>query len=137
MKKLQKMLIGSFSGCLLVLFLAGAVQAQMGGQQQPDGQQQPMMQQPGPGLDVSDAELEKVAEAYMEIHEIRVDLQESLAGVTDPQSAQQMQEEAGAAMVQAVQESGLDVEVYNQVMQEVQTNEALREQLTSKLEALH
>ncbi|TVR00011.1 MAG: DUF4168 domain-containing protein [Desulfovibrionales bacterium] len=134
MKTLQTMLIGPFAGCLLVLFLAGAVQAQTG---QMGGQQQPMMQQPGPGLEVSDAELEKVAEAYMEIHEIRVDLQESLAGVTDPQSAQQMQEEAGAAMVQAVQDSGLNVEMYNQVMQEVQTNEALREQLTSMLEARH
>lgn len=128
MLKRVTMWMGTSLACFLVLFLGITAHAQTG--------QQPMMQQPGAGLEVSEAELEKVATAYMQIHEIRVELQESLAEVTDPESAQQMQEEAGTAMVQAVQESGLDVQVYNQVMQEVQTNEALREELTAKLDAL-
>ncbi len=129
MKKVIMLLTGSTLACLLVLTLSLGVHAQTG---QAEGQQ--MMQQQGTAAQFSDAELQKVATAYLEIHEIRMELQETLAGVTDPESAQQMQEQAGAAMVQAVQESGLDVETYNQVMQEVQMNTQLQEELASKLD---
>jgi len=134
MLKSVTMWLGASLACVIVLFLGVTAHAQGG---QPAGQQQQqMMQQPGAGLEVSDAELEKVASAYMQIHEIRIDLQESLAEVTDQESAQQMQEKAGEEMVQAVQDSGLEVQVYNQIMQEVQTNEDLREELTAKLDSI-
>ncbi|WP_158269618.1 DUF4168 domain-containing protein [Desulfonatronum sp. SC1] len=131
MKKFFLLLTGSTLACLLVLALSVGVHAQTG---QAEGQ--PMMQQPGTAAQFSDAELQKVATAYLEIHEIRMELQESLAEVADPESAQRMQEEAGAAMVQAVQESGLDVDTYNQVMQEVQMNSGLQEKLASKLDQM-
>ncbi|WP_152555107.1 DUF4168 domain-containing protein [Desulfonatronum thiodismutans] len=131
MKKVIMLLTGSTLACLLVLALSVGVHAQTG---QTEGQQ--MMQQPGTPAQFSDAELQKVATAYLEIHEIRMELQETLAGVTDPESAQQMQEQAGAAMVQAVQESGLDVDTYNQVMQEVQVSTELQEKMASKLEQM-
>lgn len=131
MKKFVLLLTGSTLACLLVLALSLGVHAQTG---QAEGQ--PMMQQPGTAIQFSDAELQKVATAYLEIHEIRMELQETLAGVSDPESAQRMQEQAGAAMVQAVQDSGLDVETYNQVMQEVQVNTELQEELASKLEQM-
>jgi hypothetical protein len=131
MKKLLLLLTGSTLACLLVLALSVGVHAQTG---QAEGQQ--MMQQPGTPAQFTDAELQQVATAYLEIHEIRMELQESLAGVTDPESAQQMQEQAGAAMVQAVQESGLEVDTYNQVMQEVQMNSELQEKLASKLDQM-
>ncbi|WP_169732583.1 DUF4168 domain-containing protein [Desulfonatronum lacustre] len=131
MKKLILLLTGSTLTCLLVLALSVGVHAQTG---QAEGQQ--MMQQPGTTAQFSDAELQKVATAYLEIHEIRMELQETLAGVTDPESAQQMQEQAGAAMVQAVQDSGLDVDTYNQVMQEVQVSTELQEKMASKLDQM-
>lgn len=131
MKKFALLLTGSTLACLLVLALSLGVHAQTG---QAEGQ--PMMQQPGTAIQFSDAELQKVATAYLEIHEIRMELQETLAGVSDPESAQRMQEQAGAAMVQAVQDSGLDVDTYNQVMQEVQVNTELQEELASKLERM-
>lgn len=131
MRKFVLLLTGSTLSLLLVMALGTAVHAQTG---QAEGQQ--MMQQPGAAAQYSDAELQKVASAYLEIHGIRMELQESLAGVSDPESAQRLQEQAGAAMIQAVQDSGLDVDTYNQVMQEVQVNTELQEELASKLDGM-
>jgi predicted exporter len=99
-------------------------------------EQQMMQQQPGAEVNVSEQELDQIATAYSKIHEIRIELQENLAEVEDPAQAQQMQQQAGDAMVGAVEDSGLDVETYNQVMEAVQTDEELREQLSAKLEQL-
>ncbi|SDB22339.1 protein of unknown function [Desulfonatronum thiosulfatophilum] len=131
MKKAFLLLTGPIFASFLVLALSLGVHAQTG-----HAEGQPPMQQPGTATQISDAELEKVATAYLDIHEIRMELQESLAGETDPNSAQRMQEEAGAAMVLAVQNSGLNLETYNHVMQEVQVNTELREMLTAKLDKL-
>ena len=131
MREQRISLVGTALVCLFILGLGGFAHAQTG---QAEGQ--PMMQQQGMPTQVSDAELEKVAAAYLEIHEIRMDLQETMAGVSDPESAQQMQEQAGAAMVQAVQDNGLNVDTYNQFMQEVQVNTELQEQLAAKLERM-
>jgi len=114
----------------MIVFMAGNLYAQQG-----QGQQQ-MMQQPAAEVQVSDADLEKVATAYQDIHAIRVELQDSLAGVTDPKSAQKLQEQASADMVEAVQENGLDVQTYNQIMEAAQTNEDIREKLSAKLQKM-
>ncbi len=129
MMKMRLSMAGIFLVCSLVLALGGIGHAQTG----QTGEQQTAPQSP-PGVEYSDADLKKVASAYAEIHEIRMDLQQSLASVTDPSDAQQIQEQAGAAMIQAVQDNGLNVDTYNQIMQEVQTNTNLREKLESELE---
>jgi hypothetical protein len=123
-------LLGCAAFCLMIVFMAGNLYAQQG-----QGQQQ-MMQQPAAEVQVSDADLEKVATAYQDIHAIRVELQDSLAGVTDPESAQKLQEQASADMVEAVQENGLDVQTYNQIMEAAQTNEDIREKLSAKLQKM-
>jgi hypothetical protein len=99
-------------------------------------QQQDMMHQPETEIQVSDSELDKIAQAYKEISVIRQDFEESLAGVEDPEAAQKMQEQAGNAMVEAVQNTGLDVQTYNDVMQAAQHDEELREKLLSRLEQM-
>jgi hypothetical protein len=95
-----------------------------------------MMHQPETEIQVSDSELDKIAQAYKEISVIRQDFEESLAGVEDPEAAQKMQEQAGNAMVEAVQNTGLDVQTYNDVMQAAQHDEELREKLLSRLEQM-
>lgn len=104
------------------------------GHAQDQGEQQMMQQQPASEINVSDQELDQIATAYSRIHEIRIELQEKLAEVEDPAAAQQMQQEAGEAMVGAVEDNGLDVQTYNQVMEAVQTDEELREKLSAMLE---
>jgi len=94
------------------------------------------MHQPETEIQVSDSELDKVAQAYKEISVIREDFEMSLAGVEDPEAAQKMQEQAGNAMVEAVQNTGLDVQTYKEVMQAAQHDEELREKLLSRLEQM-
>lgn len=122
-----------FFTLLLGLILAGAVS---GVQAQEGYYEEEMMQQPDAGIEVSDAELDKVAQAYIDISEIRENFQESLVEVSDPEMAQQLQEQAGEAMVEAVQNNGLDVQTYNEVMEAAQVDEELRQQLLTRLEEL-
>ena len=129
----KRFMILTGSAAALILFLAMAAVAHA---QAEYGQQQDMMQQPGADIEVSDAQLDKVAMAYLEITEIREGFQESLAGVSDPEKAQQMQEQAGQEMVQAVENNGLDVQTYNQVMEAAQVDEQLREQLMTRMEQM-
>ncbi|WP_045212950.1 DUF4168 domain-containing protein [Desulfonatronovibrio magnus] len=120
---------------IAALFLtAGYVSAQE--YQQEGYQQEGMMQQPGAQINVSEADLDKAAGAYVEITEIRENFQESLAGITDPEQAQELQEQAGEAMVEAVQNNGLDVQQYNEIMEAAQADEELRNKLLGKLEAM-
>ncbi len=115
--------------CLFLVAAAAVVNAEQAG----GYEQEMMMEQPPGTVDVSDAELDKVAGAYIQITEIRESFQESLAEVTDPEEAQLLQEQAGEAMVEAVQENGLDVQKYNQVMEAAQADEELREKLLTRL----
>jgi len=125
---------------MFVLGLGLKAKAQEGYQQdyQQEGQyqehQQEMMQQQAPQVDVSDAELDKVAEAYQAVTEVRNQFQDELHDVTDPEKAQQLQEQAGEEMVEAVEAQGLDVQTYNQVMEAAQVDEELRNKLLDRLE---
>ncbi|WP_291318948.1 DUF4168 domain-containing protein [Desulfonatronospira sp.] len=102
---------------------------------QPDQQQQQeMMQQQAPEVNLSDAELDKVAEAYEAVTEVREEFQADLEGIEDPEQAQEMQEEAGEKMVEAVENQGLDVETYNQAMEAAQVDEDLRNELLDRLD---
>lgn len=123
--------------CLFLMATASTLSAQdQEGQSQ---QQQNMMQQPDQSaepIEVSDAELDKVAQAYVQITEIRGEFQETLSEVSDPEEAQVLQEEAGEKMVEAVQDNGLDVQKYNEVMEAAQVDEELREKLLARMEEL-
>ncbi|MFO7727185.1 MAG: DUF4168 domain-containing protein [Desulfonatronovibrio sp.] len=124
--------------CLFLMATASTLSAQdQEGQSQQ--QQQNMMQQPDQSaepIEVSDAELDKVAKAYVQITEIRGEFQETLSEVSDPEEAQVLQEEAGEKMVEAVQDNGLDVQKYNEVMEAAQVDEELREKLLARMEEL-
>lgn len=110
-------------------------QQQQQQQYQPDEQQQQeMMQQQAPEVDLSDAELDKVAEAYEAVTEVREDFQADLEGIEDPEAAQEMQEEAGEKMVEAVENQGIEVETYNQAMEAAQIDEELRNDLLERLD---
>ncbi|MFP4084433.1 MAG: DUF4168 domain-containing protein [Desulfonatronovibrio sp.] len=125
--------------CLFLMATASTLSAQDQQGQEGQSQQQDMMQQPDQSaepIEVSDAELDKVAQAYVQITEIRGEFQETLSDVSDPEKAQQLQEEAGEKMVQAVQDNGLDVQKYNEVMEAAQVDEELREKLLARMEEM-
>ena len=124
---------------IFVLGLGLKVHAQQEYQQEGQQQQyqQDMMQQQAPDVDVSDAELDQVADAYEAVTQVREKFQQELGEVSDPERAQQLQQQAGEEMVEAVEAQGLDVQTYNQVMEAAQVDEELRNKLLERLEGMH
>lgn len=126
------------AAAMLILGFGLKVQAQQEYQQEGQQQQyqQEMMQQQAPDVDVSDAELDQVADAYQAVTEVRERFQQELGEVSDPEKAQELQQQAGEEMVEAVEAQGLDVQTYNQVMEAAQVDEELRNQLLERLEGM-
>ncbi|WP_291318512.1 DUF4168 domain-containing protein [Desulfonatronospira sp.] len=126
------------AAAMLILGFGLKVQAQQEYQQEGQQQQyqQEMMQQQAPEVDVSDAELDQVADAYQAVTEVRERFQQELGEVSDPEKAQELQQQAGEEMVEAVEAQGLDVQTYNQVMEAAQVDEELRNQLLERLEGI-
>lgn len=132
---------------LLVLGLAvhgmaqnyGTPEGQQGQQdqyQQQGQQQDPWEQQQAVPSDFSDEEIDKVATAYVDIIDIREEYHGRLAEVDDPEVAQQIQMEANEKITEAVENNGIDVETYNNVITAAQTDEGLMNDLLSKIDQL-
>jgi hypothetical protein len=102
----------------LVFFLAIPGMAQQPSQQ---GQEQPGATESQ--TQVSDAELKKAAGAYVEIMVINEQYQQSLQQAQNQDEMQQLQNSTNQKMVQAVENTGLDVDEYNKIMGQVMKNE--------------
>lgn len=109
---------------------------QQGAQQQHGAQQgAPDAQPHGPAqgsaaADVSDTELKKFVEAEQKVLEVRDEYQEKITAVSDePAEAMAMQQEAQEKMVEAVQDTGMEVDAYNRIVQLASTNPELMQRL--------
>lgn len=99
----------------------GAPQGQAAqGQQAMPGQKQPA----GP---ISDADLKKFVEASGKVFEIRDEFTEKLSDVKDPQKAQALQLEAQEQMMEAVNDTGIEVPVYNEIATRLQADTELQQ----------
>lgn len=85
---------------------------------------------------ISDAELTKAAAAYSKINSISEEFQKSLQNTTDQKERQQLQEHVNQRMVKAVQDSGLDVQTYNDIMVQVRSNTNLNERFQKKIQSM-
>ncbi|MFP3871188.1 MAG: DUF4168 domain-containing protein [Syntrophobacteria bacterium] len=112
----------------LVLCMALPAAAQKGYQWQ--GQPGESESQP----QISNAELEKAAEAYAEIRKINQGFQQSLQEAKDSSERQKLQEQANKDVVQAVEDTGLEVQKYNSIMRQIGENEELRKEFSEKVE---
>ncbi|MFO8083374.1 MAG: DUF4168 domain-containing protein [Desulfobacterales bacterium] len=135
--RVNRIIVLSF---VLVLGLAGfsiAQGYQPGQGQNPEEQQQQYMppgqegQQAAP--DFSDAELQKTAEAYVSVMEIREKYQDQLAEAKDPNKAQEIQTKANEEITGAIKNKGLELTRYNDVISAAQTNEKVRTDLLEKI----
>lgn len=79
-----------------------------------------------PQQDVSDSELEVFAQAFKKISKIRSDYESRLREVQDPQMARELQQQAQTEMITVVEEQGLTVPRYNEILAAIQNNEELR-----------
>lgn len=112
--------------------MAQSTGAQQGQPAQQNQAQQGMTSQPGmagqqAATEISDADLEKFVEASDKVFEIRDEFTEKLNGVDDPQEAQALQMEAQEEMMEAVTDTGIEVQVYNEIATRLQTDTDLQE----------
>lgn len=123
---------GVLAGGLLlaVAFTAAPVHAQ----------QQPAPQQPAPQQQVPELEpetLETFAEAYLEIGDVRMEMQSRLEGVQDQNEANQIQQEANNQMQEVLGEHDFTVQDYQQITQVLNNDPEQRqefEQLVAELQ---
>ncbi|WP_176442014.1 DUF4168 domain-containing protein [Zobellella denitrificans] len=94
---------------------------------QTDAAMPPAAAQPAASID--DAQLEKFATALNKISQLQEEAMAKLGQVENQEQAQVIQQEANESMVDAVTESGLSVEDYNQIANQLQTDPALQQRL--------
>jgi len=72
-----------------------------------------------------DATLESFAAAATEVGEISSEWTQRMQEVEDPERLESMQQDAQDAMVGAIEEEGIDVETYNQILQVAESDPEL------------
>ena len=123
-----------FSKALIALAAAGLVSV-AGAQEYGEPQQQQQYQNPAAGQAqpqaeaVSEGDLEKFAAAHQQVEQIRESYMDEAQGASDPDAMAEVQMSMQQEMVEAVQESGLDVGSYNRIAQMLPYDEELRERL--------
>ena len=108
----------------LVLLVAATLSAQQSQQTPPQqSQQTPPPPSTDAQADISQQDLDKAALAFTKINQIVTELQGALQKAEDNERRQQMQENANAMMLKAVEDAGLTAEQYNAVVAYVRTSE--------------
>ena len=95
-------------------------------EQEPDGMAEDQ--------DFDDQTLEQFADAYVEVGEIHREYSEQLQGADQTEDAQQLQQEANDEMVDAIQNSGLEVQEYSAVAAALERDPEMREEVVEMIE---
>jgi hypothetical protein len=82
-----------------------------------------------PEAKIDDKTVDNFAEAFSSIQTINADLTSQLETAPDPAAAQMLQPEAQAAMVEAVDDSGISVQEYNEIAMRLQQDQRLAERV--------
>ena len=106
----------------LAILMAAGIHLSLSAQQP---RQQPAAPATVKSADVSDEELGKFVAAFIEVQEMRAELQEEIAAVSDESTALRLQKEAGAKMAETVESKGLEVERFNMLAQSIGTDKDL------------
>lgn len=123
-------ILAALAGLALVAGLQapGLVAQEQVPPQQPPPQQQ---QAPAPEVEISDAEMEQFASAYLQVEEIQLELNEELQSAQMPEEAQQIQQEANQKMETAIVEEGMDVERFSLIVQAINRDPELQEEFAT------
>lgn len=85
-------------------------------------------------VDVSGAELEEFARAQMAISQIQSQYQNQVSDVETQAEMTTLQQQANEQMVQAIEETELSVEQYNQIAQAIQADPTLQEKYMNMIQ---
>ncbi|RJP46371.1 MAG: DUF4168 domain-containing protein [Desulfobacteraceae bacterium] len=100
-----------------------------GGQQYQHEQQQ----SPPPQMNFNDEDLEKFANAQSDVADLRKQYSDALGQVEENEEAQALQETYTHRMIKAIEENGLSVEDYNNIVMAMQGDSELREKLNNMM----
>jgi hypothetical protein len=92
----------------------------------------PAAQAPQPSA-VEDKKIDQFADAYIAVQEIQVRASEQLGTTTDAAKADQVKQNAEDQMIKAVERSGLQIGEFNQIVQAMATDMALREKVSDRI----
>jgi predicted PurR-regulated permease PerM len=84
--------------------------------------------------EITDSDLDNAAKAYAQMQVIHGEFQQSVQQTEDNEARQQLQNQANDQLIQAIQETGLDVDTFNHIMAQIQTDDELRETFIEKVE---
>ncbi|WP_373182236.1 DUF4168 domain-containing protein [Halomonas campaniensis] len=132
----MKRMTALFAAALLSAGLMSAVaHAQQDSAQQDPAAAPEQPQAAAPATDFSDEQLEQFADASQEIVVISEEYTERMHAAEDESSQQEVQMEANDKMVEAVEESGLDVDTFNAIGQAVQQDPELMQRVQEKVQS--
>ncbi|MGJ7459069.1 DUF4168 domain-containing protein [Halomonas sp. MA07-2] len=118
------------------LLSAGLMSATAHAQQDPAAApEQPQAAAPAPAMDFSDQQLQQFADASEEIVVISQEYTERLQTADDEAAQQEVQMEANDKMVEAVEESGLDVDTFNTIGQALQQDPELMQRVQEMVQS--
>ncbi|WP_111642105.1 DUF4168 domain-containing protein [Marinimicrobium alkaliphilum] len=93
----------------------------------------------GPGaqqeVNVSDEEVDAFVAAYIAVQTINQEYTEKLQAAESPEDATELQQQAQGEMQQAVTDSGISIEEYQQIANLANQDEGLRDRITEALAA--
>ncbi len=91
---------------------------------------------PGAQQDFSDVELERAASAYSTVVQISQEFQQDIQDVESQDKRLELQNQANKKMVTAVENIGLDVETYNRIIAQVQSDDSTRKRFMEKVQTM-
>jgi hypothetical protein len=122
MTRVKQTLSGAALTVLAMLVLPMGVDAQVQEQDAPDRPDR--------------EELTEFVEAYIDVQEIQMEMEQALATVQDPEEANQIQQQANEAMADAIEDNDLTVERYSEIVMVLNTDEELREEFAELYEEI-
>jgi hypothetical protein len=104
-------------------------------QQGTPAQAAPVQSAPGQGqpMEVSDREVERFVDAHLQIVEIQQEYVPKIEEAGNAEQAQQLQNQANEEIIQAVRETGLEVQRYVAIAAAADQDEALRSRVLGRL----
>lgn len=83
---------------------------------------------------VDDAQLEQFATALTDVRDLGNEYSEQIASAESQEEAQELQQEAQVEMVAAVEDTGMTVQEYNQIAEQMSQNPELMERVQAMLQ---
>lgn len=83
---------------------------------------------------VDQKKVEQFADAYVQVQTIQQQANEELQAATDPAQAEQVRTEAQTDMIAAVEQSGLQLEEFNQIVASLAADTELRSRISAEVQ---